>query len=87
MTTKDEIKKLLKSDKLIIGSDRVLKAVRASKIEKVFVSANCASSTIDDLEHYVEISNFSLEKLDVSNDELGTICKKPFSVSIIGILK
>lgn len=86
MSTND-IKKLLKSENLIIGTDRVLKTLRSSKIEKVFVASNCNKETLSDIKHYAEISGATVEELDVPNDELGIICKKIFSVSVIGILK
>jgi len=83
----DEIKKLLGSEKLIIGTDRVMKNLRANKLEKIFISSNCDKGTLDDIKHYTEITETKVEELNMPNDELGVICKKPFSVSVIGILK
>ncbi|MBC8501384.1 MAG: ribosomal L7Ae/L30e/S12e/Gadd45 family protein [Nanoarchaeota archaeon] len=82
-----EIKKILKSEKLLIGTDRVLKNLRNSKVEKVFVSSNCAKDVFDDINHFASFSEASVEQLDIPNDELGVVCKKSFSVSVIGILR
>jgi large subunit ribosomal protein L30e len=82
-----EIKKLLDNEKLLIGTNEVLKSLRTGKIQKVMLSSNCKAETIDDLKHYKELSDFEIETLEVPNDELGLVCKKPFSVSVIGILK
>ena len=82
-----EIKKLLGSDKLLIGTERVLKALRAKNLEKVFVAKNCEESVLADLEKYVALGETKLERLKLTNEEFGTFCKKPFSVSVLGILK
>jgi len=80
-----EIKKLLKTDKLVIGKDRVLKGLRLGSLEKVFASNNC--SYLEDLEHYGKLGKVKVSKLKIPNDELGVVCKKSFSISAIGILK
>lgn len=82
-----EIKKLLGNEKLLIGADRVLKALRVNKIEKVFVSSNCNPNNLSDIKHYASFNKVVIEELDVPNDELGVICKKTFSVSTLGILR
>ncbi|NQU98619.1 ribosomal L7Ae/L30e/S12e/Gadd45 family protein [Candidatus Woesearchaeota archaeon] len=82
-----EIKKLLGNEKLVIGTDRVLKNLKLGKIEKVFLSSNCNSGTVADVKQYASFEEVTVEELDMPNDELGVFCKKPFSVSIIGILR
>ena len=82
-----EIKKLLGSEKLVIGTDEVLKNLRNGKVQKVFLSSNCNTSTKDDVKHFADFSDAEVIELEIPNDELGTICKKPFSVSILALLK
>lgn len=82
-----EIKKLLGDRKLIIGADRVLKALRNNNMTKVFVSSNCPENTLSDIKHYAGLNDVKVEELGIPNDELGVVCKKPFSVSTLGILK
>jgi ribosomal protein L30E len=81
----DEIKKLLKSKTLIIGSDRVLKALKNKELVKIFLASNASASLVGDIDYYASISKVEVEKLDVPNDELGVICKKPFSIAAIGM--
>ena len=81
-----DLKKLLKTDKLIIGKERTIKSLKLGKLEQVFLSSNC--SCIEDIEYYAGLSGKAkVDKLKVPNDELGVICKKPFSISVIGVLK
>lgn len=82
-----DIKKNLKTDKLVIGTERTLKSLQQGKLSKVFVSSKTQKSVVDDFAHYCKITETELVSLDVPNDELGTICKKPFPISIIGLLK
>ena len=83
----EEIRKLLNSKKLLIGKDEVLKNIRKGLIVKVFIASNCPTALHEDLEKYSKISNFELLETKVPNDELGTVCKKPFSIVVLGILK
>ena len=83
----EDIRKILTSKKLLIGKDEVLKNVRKSLVTKVFVASNCPAELIGDLRRYSKISGFELLDTKVPNDELGTVCKKPFSIAVLGILK
>jgi len=82
-----DIKEYLKSEKLILGTKRVLKNLKSSNLEKVFVSSNCPEELQQELQKYSDISKTELVQLDVPNNELGVLCKKPFTVSVIGLLK
>ncbi|MFP4524155.1 MAG: ribosomal L7Ae/L30e/S12e/Gadd45 family protein [Candidatus Woesearchaeota archaeon] len=83
----NEIKKLLNDERLIIGAERTMKALRQGSLEKVYLAANPAADVKADLERHAEIGGFEKVELDVPNDELGTLCKKPFPISIIGLRK
>jgi large subunit ribosomal protein L30e len=84
MISIEEIKKLSKEDKLIIGTDRVLKGLKIGKIKNVGLSSNCSSKTKEEISHYAELSKAKVTELEVPNDELGTLCKKPFAISVLG---
>lgn len=82
---KTEIRKLLSSDKLIIGTDRVVNALRAGELSGVLVASNCDASTQDSLTHYASMQNVDVTSLDVTNEDLGVFCKKPFNIMVLGI--
>lgn len=82
-----EIRALLGSDKLLLGTQRTMKALRQGKLAKIYLASNVDKKTLEDVEHYQGISEFDVEKLKETNEELGTICKKGFSVSVIGVMK
>jgi ribosomal protein L30E len=83
---KTEIRKLLGSDRLIIGTDRVLKGVRKGDVSKVILASNAPTHLQEQLRRYKELgATFEMEHAEMPNDELGTLCKKPFSIAVIAI--
>ena len=82
-----EIKKLLESDKLIIGKERTMKYLKKGELVKIFLANNVDESSLKDIEYYAGLGKVEVDVLSFSNDELGTFCKKPFSISVMGLLK
>lgn len=83
----DEVKKLAASKKIVIGTKRVMKMLKAGKISKVFVTSNCPKGVKEDIGRYASISKADVVQMDMPNDELGVVCKKQFSISIVGVSK
>jgi ribosomal protein L30E len=83
----NEIKKLLESDKLVIGKDRTLKLLRKGELEKVYLANNLDPESLEDIERYAELNKTEVIKIKLNNDELGTFCKKPFSIAVMGLQK
>lgn len=74
-----EIKKAMESGKIIIGLKQTLKNIRLGKVSRVYLSRNCPESTKSGITRYpVEV-----EVLNKTNEELGIVCKKPFSISVL----
>ncbi|MBW2968853.1 ribosomal L7Ae/L30e/S12e/Gadd45 family protein [Candidatus Woesearchaeota archaeon] len=82
-----KIRKLLASDKIIIGTEKTIKELRKGKLSKIFISATCSQKTVADLEKYAGLAGVEIQKLKLPSDEIGVICKKPFSISVLGVLK
>jgi large subunit ribosomal protein L30e len=87
MSDLEEIKKNLKTDKIVIGTEETIKDLKLGKLKKVFLSANCKESVIKDITHYCGLSNTELVTLDIPNDELGISCRKQFPISVLSLLK
>ncbi len=81
--TLTDLRNALKTEKIVIGKDRTLKALRNKKVKKIFLAKNCQDTLREDVKHYAKISKVDVEELNLSNEELGAVCKKPFSVSIL----
>jgi len=82
-----EVKKIVKEGKALVGTDNVMKELKLGKLSKVFVTANCPAKVKEDIKHYAKLAKTEVVQLKVPNDELGVVCKKPFSISVLGLRK
>lgn len=85
--TLNELKKLLTSKRLIFGKERTIKNLKQGKLEKIYICSNCAADVVQTIGIYAKQADVKLEMLEISNVELGEICRKPFIISVIGLLK
>ena len=79
----EEIKKLVKEEKLVVGTNATLDNLKNGKAKKIWLASNVSQETKADIMHYAELAKVEVNTLDVPNDELGVVCKKQFSVSVI----
>ena len=79
----DELRNALKEATVTFGTESTLKKLRNGKTKKVFISSNCPESTKKRIEYYTKIGKIELVKLGIPGDEIGMVCKKPFSISVL----
>ena len=79
----DALKKALTDKKMIYGSNETIKALKQGKVKEVFVSSNCPKNVLSDLDYYAKLSGATVTKLDITDKEIGLICKKHFSISVL----
>lgn len=79
----EEIKETETNGNLIVGFKEVKKGIEDSKVEKVFLANNCTGSLKED----VKKTNIEVVQTDFSNKRIGTICGKPFNISVLGVSK
>lgn len=82
-----QIRKLLIAKKLVIGAEKTTKALRTGRLSAVFLSSTCADGVEESFSRYAALAGIEIKKLHLPSDELGVICKKPFAISVIGVLK
>lgn len=82
-----EIKKLVGTDRLVIGTDLTLKGLKRGTIQKVFLTSNTDARTKEDINNYAELGKVEVIDLEMTNEELGDVCKKSFFISVLGVLK
>jgi len=85
--TLDEIKKLLKNNKLVLGTERTMKELKQRNLSKIFISKNIPKKIRAEIIKYSTLSDIEVVNLKYTNEYIGEICKKPFSVSVLGQLK
>ncbi|MFH0978434.1 MAG: ribosomal L7Ae/L30e/S12e/Gadd45 family protein [Candidatus Woesearchaeota archaeon] len=80
---KKELQLLMSTKKAVIGTDRAIKGIKLGTIKKVYVSSNCPERTRKSLQYYCSIGKVACEELGFASTDLGVICKKPFSISVL----
>ena len=79
----EELKSAFASDKLLIGTDVVLKNLKNGEVKKVFVASNTPEIVKSDIAHYAKLGKTEVAYLDETNEDLREICKKRFNISIV----
>lgn len=79
----NEIKKLLETGKLVFGADQALKLLRTHKAGKIWMSKNVSADALGDIKNLAALDSVDVVELPQSNEELGTLCRKPFAISVI----
>ncbi len=82
-----DLKKNLKTKRLVFGTKETIKNLKLGKLEKVFVTSNCPNGIKQDVTYYSAHCGAIVEQLSIPNEELGIICKKQFSISLVGLLR
>ncbi len=82
-----EVRKAVGTKKFVIGADRTIKELMRGNVAKVFVTENCHKEMKENLMIHASAGKVPVEELPVPNDELGTICKKLFAISVVCLLK
>lgn len=78
----EKLKKAIKDKNLKIGTEVTMRAIRKGEAKTVFVSKNCPESLLKRLDKYSKLAGVDLVRLDITNEELGAVCKKPFSINM-----
>jgi len=84
---KIEITNALSDKKLVIGTDAVIKGLKKETLTKVFLSSNTPEIVKMDVDHYAKLTGVKVVQLEVTNEEIGELCKKKFFISIVAISK
>jgi len=79
------IKKAMDEKKIVIGTKEVMNGLRDNKIAEVYMASNCPEDVEKEIISLTVINGIKVLKLTQANDELGVVCKKPFSISLLGI--
>ncbi|HLD05821.1 MAG TPA: ribosomal L7Ae/L30e/S12e/Gadd45 family protein [Candidatus Nanoarchaeia archaeon] len=82
-----DFNQLINSGKAIIGTERTLKELKLGKLAKVYVTNNCPPDLKENVQRQAMLAKTEIEQLEIPNQELGTLCKKPFSISLLGQLR
>lgn len=83
----EDLKDLMVAGKLVIGTDRAIKGLKDGTIARLYLARKSPAKVVEDIEHYSKMSGCEVIQLDITNEELGVICKKPFLISVVSVFK
>lgn len=69
--------------KVILGSNKSIQAIKLGNGELVVMAANAPKNLKEDVEVYSKLSEMPVHIFDGSSVDLGSICGKPFTVSVL----
>lgn len=75
------IQEELKNKKPIFGFDVAAKKMKTGEINVVYYSSNCINKNRLDL--LSKTTKVKVEELKENSKQLGSICKKPFAISVV----
>lgn len=79
------IKERIKQDKVIIGYKTVIKSLKSSHPELVVVASNIPDDKRKMIELNTKTSKVQVKEYPNDGVNLGLLCGKPFSVSVLAI--
>ena len=85
MDEADEIKKAIQKNKIIIGKERTIKAIKKGLADKVIISANYPEK--QEIKRLCGVEQITLMESKMTNEDIAALCKKPFNISAVGIKK
>jgi large subunit ribosomal protein L30e len=75
------LKAAVTTGKVVFGASQAEKAVKNGLAKMVVVSANCPSEFLRS-----QVSGVPVRTFEGTNMELGALCGKPFSVSVLAVI-
>lgn len=79
-----ELKVKVQEGKVIIGTERVLKAIKKKALTCVYLAKNCPAKLKEDVDYYAKMVKIKVVNVEYTNEEFGVFCKKNFFVSVLG---
>ncbi len=81
-----ELKGLLKTGKVTIGSKESIKAVKNGKAKMVIVAMNALPRYRENVKYYAKLGGIPVYEYKGTSVELGALSGKPYPVSMIAVL-
>ncbi|EZQ03087.1 50S ribosomal protein L30e [Candidatus Acidianus copahuensis] len=85
ITFETELRTLLKTGKVILGSRKTIKALKSGKLKAIVIASTLRTDIRSDIIHYAKLSGIPVYEYQGSGWNLGTLTAKPFMVSTIGV--
>jgi large subunit ribosomal protein L30e len=81
-----EIRKAAETGRILFGTKRSIQAIKTGEAKLIIMASNTLSETREDIEYYTKMSETPIHIFEGSAIELGTLCGKPFIVSVVTVI-
>lgn len=72
--------------KVELGTEKAKKLALLGGAKLIMLATNIPKNALRDIEHYSKLSNVPIIEFRGTSIELGTICGKPFPVSVLSVI-
>jgi len=79
----NEFKTIIKKEKMVFGTERTTKLLKLGKVKHVFLAKNCPERVQKEIMYYAKLAKIDASVVNKTNEELGVLCKKQFSISVL----
>ena len=86
MSFEGALRMTLRTGKVVLGAKETIKLVRLGKARMVVVAANTPPDRKRDLKYYARLSGIPVYEYKGTSVELGALCGKPYTVSMLAII-
>ena len=80
-----ELRMALRTGRVQLGSKVAIRELRRGRARMAIISSNCQAKTREEIETHGKLSNIPVLNHQKDSIDLGVLCGKPFSVSVIVI--
>jgi len=82
-----ELKVVLKTGDVVLGSREVLKLISLGKGKLVIVASNCPELIKEQIEYYAKLSSIPVYRAPYTNMEIGEMCQRKHPISSLLVLE
>jgi len=79
------IQEKVKTKEVVLGYNRVLKMLKTGKPKMVVIANNIPKDMKETIMHNARLAKVEVKEFENDNVNLGLVCGKPFSVSVLAI--
>ncbi len=81
------LNEILRKRKTIFGYRNVKKKMLKGDVELIIIAKNCPPKIKRDLLNLCDVFKIDSEEFNGTTMDLGTVCGRPHSISVLGVLK
>ena len=87
MSFENELRRSIKTGKVVFGAKETIKLVKLGKAKAVIMASLAKPELKEDLRYYAKLSGIPVYVYRGSPYDLGSLCGKPFPVSMLAIVE